>query len=60
MIDARQAERIRVAVGGLLAELRTMHQDAAWMARHNPVAYVALRRAERKAQPDPAQTEPPS
>lgn len=46
-----QVARFTAAFEGLAAELRKMQQDPLWMARFNPVAYVALRRAERHRAP---------
>jgi hypothetical protein len=46
-----QVARFTAAFEGLAAELRKMQLDPLWMARFNPVAYVALRRAERYATP---------
>lgn len=53
-----QVARFTAAFEGLTAELRKMQQDPLWMARFNPVAYVALRRAERH-QVRRSRTEPP-
>jgi hypothetical protein len=35
------------AIAGLLAELEKMRADPLWLARSNPVAYIAVSRAER-------------